>query len=367
MKLYVGRRGVKQDGCFSAGVEPADAPDCVVDVMDMPGVADDSCDEVLASHVLEHLEWPDSFKALAGFARALKPGGVLKVGVPDVRLLLDRLASGESDFRVVGLLYGVGGRGRAFDPYRYAFTEGMLRRLLTILGFGSFSSWTPTLSESANGRCPPDGGAKAAVSVHVAARKIGPAMADPVRIYEALTRRAMDDPTAVMADMLSQEPNLACGPLDAAVYQRIHFQLIDARQRIKYLETAIRKMEAESARSQTTGTAGSESGILRIHRTHRVSKAAAIRKIDGFLDAWLRRPLPAGVQVEDAGKSWTEDRMTFSYKFSRGVLSATIQGTIEVSDGGALLECRLPRLVTAFVEEDKIRRFINDQFDALFV
>jgi|GEM_PF-1344803 len=367
MKLYVGRRGVKQDGSFSAGAGPADAPDCVVDVIDMPGVADDSCDEVLASHVLEHLEWPDSFKALAEFARVLKPGGVLKVSVPDIRLLRDRLVSGESDFRVVGLLYGMGGRGRTSDPYRYAFTEGMLRRLLTILGFGSFGSWTPTLSESANGWCPANGGAKVAVSVHVAARKIGPAMADTARIYEALTRRPMDDPVAVVVDMLSQEPTLACGALDVPVYQRIHFHLIEAQQRIRYLETAIRKMEAESARSQSAEAAGSESGILRIHRIHRVGKTAAIRKIDGLLDACLRRPLPDGVHLEDARKSWTEDRMTFSYKFSKGVLSATIQGTIDVSDDGALLECRLPRLVTAFVEEDRIKRFINDQFDALSI
>ena len=48
-------------------------------------------------------------------------------------------------------------------------------------------------------------------------------------------------------------------------------------------------------------------------------------------------------------------------------MSAAIQGTIDVSDGGAILECRLPRLFTAFVEEDKIRRFINNQFDALSI
>ena len=157
MKIYVGRRGAEQDGCFSAEVEPAEAPDRVVDVADMPGVADGSCDEVRVSHVLEHLEWPDSFKALAEFARVLKPGGVLKVSVPDVRLLLDSLASGESDFGVVGLLYGMEERGGTSDPYRYAFTEGMLRRLLTILGFGSIGPWTPAIPGSAR-RTAPAGG-----------------------------------------------------------------------------------------------------------------------------------------------------------------------------------------------------------------
>ena len=242
MKLYVGRRGVKQDGSFSAGAGPADAPDCVVDVIDMPGVADDSCDEVLASHVLEHLEWPDSFKALAEFARVLKPGGILKISVPDVRLLLDMLVSGESDFHVAGLLYGVGGRTNRFEQHRYGFTEKMLRRVLAILGFGSLDWWNSTLPESANGWCPANGGAKVAISVNVAARKVGLPMADPARIYEALTRRVMDDPAAVVADMLSQEPTLACGALDVPVYQRIHFHLIDAQQRIRYLENEVGRM-----------------------------------------------------------------------------------------------------------------------------
>ena len=177
----------------------------------------------------------------------------------------------------------------------------------------------------------------------------------------------MDDPTAVVADMLSQEPSLACGPPDEAVYQRIHFQLIEAHQRIKYLETALSKMEAEAARSQASEDADTESGMLRIHRTHGAGKTAAIRKIDGLLDAWLRRPLPNGVQVEEVRRSWTQDRMTFSYKFSKGGLSAAIQGALDVSDDEAILECRLPKLVTAFMDKDRIKRFIHNQFDALFI
>jgi len=242
MKLYVGSRDLRPDGYLSVDIDPANKPDVVADIRDMPAVADGSCDEIGASHVLEHLEWPDSFKALAEFARVLKPGGILKISVPDVRLLLDMLVSGESDFHVAGLLYGVGGRTNRFEQHRYGFTEKMLRRVLAILGFGSLDWWNSTLPESANGWCPANGGAKVAISVNVAARKVGLPMADPARIYEALTRRVMDDPAAVVADMLSQEPTLACGALDVPVYQRIHFHLIDAQQRIRYLENEVGRM-----------------------------------------------------------------------------------------------------------------------------
>lgn len=61
----------------------------------------DSCSAVYASHVLEHLALEDFNKALVETFRILKPGGVFRLVVPDLRQLaeryLDRLASGESD------------------------------------------------------------------------------------------------------------------------------------------------------------------------------------------------------------------------------------------------------------------------------
>ena len=242
MRLYVGSRDLKPDGYLSVDIDPGNKPDVVADIRDMPAVADGSCDEVGASHVLEHLAWPDSFKALAEFARVLKPGGVLRVSVPDVSLLLAMLVSGESDFHVAGLLYGVGGRTNRFERHRYGFTEKMLRRVLAVLGFGSFDWWNSTLPESANGWCPANGGAKVAISVNVAARKIGPPMADPARIYEALTRRTLDDPAAVVADIQGREPAPACDALEVPVYQRIRFQLVEAQQRIRDLENKVRGM-----------------------------------------------------------------------------------------------------------------------------
>jgi len=58
---------------------------------------DASCDVVYHAAVLEHLRRPDAVALLAECFRVLKPGGVLRVGVPDLeqicRLYLSRLAS----------------------------------------------------------------------------------------------------------------------------------------------------------------------------------------------------------------------------------------------------------------------------------
>jgi len=58
------------------------------------------CDVVYHAAVLEHLRIPDSVKFIKECNRVLKPGGVLRVGVPDLemlcRLYLDRLEAASS-------------------------------------------------------------------------------------------------------------------------------------------------------------------------------------------------------------------------------------------------------------------------------
>ncbi len=247
MRLYVGSRDLKPDGYLCVDIDPSGCPDIVADIRDMRSVADASCEELIASHVLEHLEWPESFRALAEFGRVLQPGGLLKLAVPDLRLLLDMLVSGEADFHAAGLLFGCGGRTNPFEQHRYAFTEKMLRRILSLLGFGNFDWWNSTLPEAANGWCPVAGGAKVAISINVAARKLTQPIADPLLIFDALAKRPLDDPITVVAETLCGREIADWAALDTPIYQRIHFHLIDAIQRIKFLEEALQKAEARKS------------------------------------------------------------------------------------------------------------------------
>jgi len=247
MRLYVGSRDLKPEGYLCVDVDPGGCPDIVADIRDMRSVADASCEEIIASHVLEHLEWPESFRALVEFSRVLQPRGLLKVAVPDLRLLLDMLVSGEADFHAAGLLFGIKGRTNPLERHRYAFTEKMLRRILSILGFGDFDWWNSTLPEAANGWCPMAGGTKVAISINVAARKLTPPIADPSLIFDALVKRPLDDPLTVVAETVCGREIAVGAALDTPIYQRIHFQLIDAVQRIKFLEDALHEAKAKKS------------------------------------------------------------------------------------------------------------------------
>lgn len=84
LRLNLGSDWSQVSGFLSVDFNPAVSPDVVADVRHLPMFATDSVDEVYASHVLEHLTWPDGLVALQEWLRVLKPGGMLTVATPDV-------------------------------------------------------------------------------------------------------------------------------------------------------------------------------------------------------------------------------------------------------------------------------------------
>jgi hypothetical protein len=104
---------------------------------------------------------------------------------------------------------------------------------------------------------------------------------------------------------------------------------------------------------------------MQIRKTHKLGKAAAIQRIDHFLEGLLRRPMPAGVHVKHPSKSWSNGVMSFSARLSKGFLGTTIQGEVEVTDDEVILDAEVPAMVRTFVGEDKIRHVIEQQIDAL--
>lgn len=235
MKLYVGARNLRPEGFMTVDIDPTYAPDFLADIRDLSPIADDTADVVNAGHVLEHLEWPDSFKAISEFARVLKVGGRVEIAVPDVGALMRMLLSGESAFHVVGLLYGVGGRENTFEAHRYGFTAGMMIDILDVLGFDKFDWWNSSLPDGSNGWVP-GSEARAGMSLNVAATKTGPPLVDPELLYRRLKQRALSDFMAVAAEVGLVKREATAGNDSSKLYQQIGYQLIEARQRIKHLE-----------------------------------------------------------------------------------------------------------------------------------
>ena len=241
MKIYLGSRNIKPEGFKTLDISPACNPDIVADITQMPQIQDGSCSELIASHVLEHLCWPDSFKAMAEMARILKVGGVLKIAVPDLRILLEMIKSQGLPFYAVGMIFGQGAGSDFHNQHHYGFTAEMLLQILKFLGFSDFDWWNSALPEGANGWYWA-GQEKIAVSLNIKAVKKRPPSCDTEKIFELLKSNPLQEFSRIIAMETSSEiaDEQISEPL---LYQRIHFKLIDAMQRIAYLENILKEQK----------------------------------------------------------------------------------------------------------------------------
>jgi predicted SAM-dependent methyltransferase len=137
IRLHIGGRE-KRDGWAILDALPGPAVDYVGNCTDLSFLPDASCAEVYASHVLEHLGYDIELpKTLAGILRVLKPGGRLRVSVPDLeilcRLFLQPSLDGEARFQIMRMMFG--GRTTAYDVHYAGFNFEFLRAFLHETGF----------------------------------------------------------------------------------------------------------------------------------------------------------------------------------------------------------------------------------------
>jgi predicted SAM-dependent methyltransferase len=93
---------------------------------------DEVADEVRASHLLEHLSFREANEAMIEWFRVLKPGGVIKIAVPDVQ---KAATDGKH------LFYLMGGQTDEHDFHRSAYDADRLEAMLTQAGFENVTEW----------------------------------------------------------------------------------------------------------------------------------------------------------------------------------------------------------------------------------
>ena len=100
---------------------------------------DESIDEIRASHVLEHFSHRETADVINDWARVLKPGGVLKIAVPDLHAICAAVASG-SPINAEGYL--MGGHVDENDHHGATFTMAKLGQLFYDAGLDRVRTWT---------------------------------------------------------------------------------------------------------------------------------------------------------------------------------------------------------------------------------
>ena len=139
MRLNLGAGGTPLDGYENLDRKTGQE----IYPMDRP---DSSIDEIRASHVLEHFSHTQTGAVIADWVRTLKPGGLLKVAVPDLDTIFSMYQS-ESDAPIEG--YIMGGHVDEDDRHGAIFNHGKLYDLMKAAGLTGIEPWKSEVKDCA--------------------------------------------------------------------------------------------------------------------------------------------------------------------------------------------------------------------------
>jgi SAM-dependent methyltransferase len=117
-------------------------PDVLCDLRRLEPFADDSADEILSVHVIEHFWRWEALEVLCEWRRVLKPGGVMALECPNLAAACaellkdpDRLAGpGQEGQRTMWVLYGDPAWKDPLMVHRWGYTPRSLARLMEQAG-----------------------------------------------------------------------------------------------------------------------------------------------------------------------------------------------------------------------------------------
>lgn len=107
---------------------------------------DESVDEVRASHVLEHFPHGQTLDVLKEWVRVLKPGGWLKIAVPDLAYIFQKWNQTKEPLEA----YLFGGQVDGDDYHRAAFDAAKLGEMLSNAGLVNIRRWTSEIQDCAS-------------------------------------------------------------------------------------------------------------------------------------------------------------------------------------------------------------------------
>ena len=135
LKLHFGcgDRFIRLPGWVNVDVRPDLRPDVVEDLRNPVTWACGSVDLIYACHVLEHFRRDETVAVLKRWRALLKPGGVLRLSVPDLRACMLHYIEHGDAHALQSLLVGDG--KHPVSHHYWVFDDKLLRSTLADAGF----------------------------------------------------------------------------------------------------------------------------------------------------------------------------------------------------------------------------------------
>ncbi len=110
-------------------------------------VEPETCELIRASHLLEHFSYTQTIAVMCDWVKALKPGGILKVAVPDFENLVEMYETGsDNTFEQ----YLMGGHVDENDHHGAIFNAAKLFQLFEVAGLTDIKGWESEITDSAS-------------------------------------------------------------------------------------------------------------------------------------------------------------------------------------------------------------------------
>ena len=138
-RLHLGCGAVKLTGFCNVDIDVTEALDIVDDITLLTKFPSNFADQIYACHVLEHLPHNEILPSLQQWHRVLKPGGEIRISVPDIDRIVKIYMKNWQHFQTrghspwIGLLYG--GQTDKYDFHKTGFNFCWLSKLLEDAGF----------------------------------------------------------------------------------------------------------------------------------------------------------------------------------------------------------------------------------------
>jgi hypothetical protein len=138
-RLHLGCGPNRAEGWLNVDISFSWATDFLDDIRTLKRIPDGWADSIYACHVLEHFDFKEAPLVLQRWGRALKPGGELRISVPDLDRITRIYQKNLAHFQVpghlpwTGLIYG--GQLDQYDYHKNGFNFRSLSDLLAGLGF----------------------------------------------------------------------------------------------------------------------------------------------------------------------------------------------------------------------------------------
>jgi len=108
--------------------------------------ADESVDEIRASHVLEHFAQGEILDVLKNWVSKLKPGGLIRIAVPNFKTIVEGYVQG-TDAPVMGFI--MGGQTDDDDYHKTIFDPVLLTELMMNCGLQGIRKWESEIDDCA--------------------------------------------------------------------------------------------------------------------------------------------------------------------------------------------------------------------------